>query len=64
MKARHEFDSDEAYNEYLLAYFSGMAMQGWIGRIEKTDTPEELVLASVNLADRLIKALNNTEDEA
>ena len=56
MKARHEFDSDLAYNEYLRTYFAAMAMQGIIAK--EGYPSQELGERSTAAADALITALN------
>jgi len=30
MKGRYEFESENSYNEYLRAYYAGMALQGYL----------------------------------
>jgi hypothetical protein len=58
MKARHEFFSDEAYNEYLRIYLSAIAMSGLLVNSEKyySKIPE----SAVEMADALMKELKQT----
>ena len=63
MKARHEFESDNDYLEYLRTYFAAMAMQGWISSwgVSHTDDAIDISTRSTACADALIKALNETK---
>lgn len=74
MKARHEFNSQKEYQEYLKTYFAAMAMQGvmagvnsskeaWTDYIntanKKGISIDELIAKnSIDAADALINELN------
>ena len=59
MKARHEFESSEDYQDYLRVYFSGIAMQGFLVIDGNIATIEKKCEAAVRYADALIKELND-----
>ena len=61
MKARHEFDSDKSYQEYLKTYFAAMAMQGWCASSYNPTYFERMANDAVDIADALINALNQTK---
>ena len=58
MKARHEFNSETEWVDYLRTYFAAMALQGLLAKYG-TDYESACVKDSVGIADALIKALNN-----
>jgi len=57
MKARHEFDNDEAYRVYLKIYFAAMAMQGLISLNTEQSIEKDIELA-LKFTDALINGLN------
>jgi len=63
MKARHEFESDEAYRDYLRTYFAAMAMQGVLSHNNpnnyKPNQSEDIVRLSIALSDELLKQLED-----
>lgn len=71
MKARHEFETDEAYNSYLRDYYAGQAMQGlcvngaYSREIQKqcekvgSNSSTGIATYATMIADALIKALND-----
>jgi hypothetical protein len=61
MKARHEFETDQAYQYYLRAYFAARAMQGILSNNTHGSYYERIANDSVKLADELINALNQTK---
>jgi allophanate hydrolase subunit 1 len=70
MKARHEFETDQAYQKYLRTYFAAMAMQGLLASFtEKAangnwgNDLKEVAEVSALSADALINALNQTNHE-
>lgn len=60
MKARHEFESDQAYTEYLKHYYAGQAMQGMLS-ISYWSDREYLAELAIMHAHALIKALNENK---
>lgn len=63
MKARHEFESIEAWEEYLRYYYAGQAMHGLLAANQPFveaggDWNKNVGESSVEFADALIKALN------
>jgi hypothetical protein len=54
MKARHEFTNDTDYENYLMAYFAAMAMQGMIARYPRDANDMKTAVA---FADALLKQL-------
>lgn len=58
MKARHEFESDEAYKKYQREYFAAMAMQGLLSGANIKMAAQDLADQSVRCADALITQLN------
>ncbi len=58
MKARHEFDNDADYNEYIRTHFAACAMQGLLEHAELYMDRIHLAEDSVLYADVLIDALN------
>jgi hypothetical protein len=58
MKARHEFDTQEAYDEYILYYYAGLAMQGLLSKGWNVYEYESAGRFAVAASHALIKALN------
>lgn len=60
MKARHEFESEKEYKEYLRKYFAGLAMQGLIAKYTgQMVGAKGLIPQAVEYADELLKALES-----
>jgi len=61
MKARHEFESDAAYRDYLRTYFAVMGMQGILasGYTSEYSSIQEFTRAIIEHADELLKQLED-----
>lgn len=58
MKARREFNSDGEFRDYLLQYYSGQALQGYVGARRLIGiNPEGPVKLMVLYAETLLKEL-------
>ena len=60
MKARHEFQTDKEYNEYLRTYIATMVLQGLMfnSTHESGMHPGRIAKIALRETDALIKALN------
>lgn len=63
MKARHEFQSDKEYNDYLLVYFAGLFMQAIVSRSSASDRPDMPHASAVEYADALLAELEKNSTE-
>ena len=60
MKARHEFNTEQEWLEYIRCYFAAMAMQGMLAAFSDSyhASPENTAQLAVKYADALIEQLN------